>query len=553
MGEVFRARRTRLGDVVALKVLHVDDRERDLHRQFMREAQISAMLRHPHIVSVLDFGIASTVGPYLVMEHLNGPSLREQLTHRGSLPLEEVRRIAVQLASALNLAHSQGVVHRDLKPGNVMTHRYMSGEIVYKVIDFGIGALLRTDSKRWSPDRRVLVTPAYASPEQLTGLPVDARSDIYSLGVMIYELLAGRRPFVESETGSLITKHLSATPAPPTMFRREIPPSMEAAVLKALAKEPQSRWETATEFAQALSGAAPHRPPVVPISVSRLGDEYELGRFVGRGRLGSRIYEGTHRATGHAVAIRVIRREKEASWEAARSRFMREARMTPVNHPSVLRVRDYGEEAHLVYVVTDPAPGSSLREVLDRDGPLDWSRGHSLLLDLVSATRALHAHGFLVFGVTPSIIRLSTTGDRERLVVSSAGIADIGEVIAQRPALSPKVIEPDAFYLAPELLTGDKPDGRSDLFTIGVIGYEMFTGQRPFAARTLRQLFATELSGQIVDPRRYAASVPEAAARCILRCLARRPDERFADIIELESIWTACSEHRAEGISAERL
>jgi len=545
MGEVYRARRTRLGDVVAIKIVHTRSGDTGtLRRRFMAEAHLCAMLHHPYIVSVLDFGVEPSVGPYLVMEHLNGPSLRQRLEDRGAFDVPDVCRIASQVASALDLAHSQGVVHRDLKPGNVMTHHYTAGEVVYKVIDFGIGGFQARNMATTSVDdgARTLVTLAYASPEQLSGQPISERSDIYSFGITIYELLTGRRPFVASDSGSLITKHLRVLPDPPTRYRPDIPSWAEAAVLKALAKDPQSRWETASDFAQALLGGAETRPVVVAVSASRLANGYELGELVGRGRLGSYIYEGTHRATGHQVAIRVMRREQNAAWEAARTRFMREARMTPVNHPSILRVRDYGEEKDLVYVVTDFVPGFSLREELDREGAFLWNDGRPLLMDLISATRALHTQGLLAFGLTPSIIRLTTGGERERLVISSAGVAEIHEVLMRamaEPTPGQEPIDCDAFYLAPELLIGEKPDGRTDIFMIGAIGYELFTGRRPFEATTLPQLVTAAFSGEIVDPRTYTPSLPVEAALCLLRCLARRPDRRFSDAIELETAWRA--------------
>jgi serine/threonine-protein kinase len=221
---------------------------------------------------------------------------------------------------------------------------------------------------------------------------------------------------------------------------------------------------------------------------------------------------------------------------------MREARMAPINHPSILRVRDYGEEKDLVYLVTDLLPGYSLREVLDNEGPFDWTDGRPMLMDLISATRALHLHGLLAFGLTPSIIRLTADQGRDRLVISSAGVTEIREVLrpeAPKPLGRRRSIDSDAFYLAPELLISEKPDGRTDIFTIGVIGYELFTGKRPFTAKTLAQLVAAALSGKVADPRKYAPTLPPEAALCLLRCLMPRPDKRFSDCIELEDAWRA--------------
>ena len=214
--------------------------------------------------------------------------------------------------------------------------------------------------------------------------------------------------------------------------------------------------------------------------------------------------------------------------------------MAPLNHPAILRVRDYGEEPDLVYVVTDFVPGSSLRETLDRDGAFAWSEGRALLSDLISGTRALHTHGLLAFGLTPSIIRLATSGDRTRLVISSAGVSEIHEVLTRaraKPGRGKKPMDGDAYYLAPELLFGEKPDGRTDIFMIGVIGYELLTGRRPFKATTLEQLVTTELAATVTDPRTHAPLLPAEAALCLLRCLAPRPDRRFSDVIELETAW----------------
>jgi serine/threonine protein kinase len=544
MGRVYRARRTRLGDVVAIKILQTTGDDRAMLRQrFMAEARMCAALHHPHIVSVLDFGIEAGIGPYLVMEHLNGESLKQQLEARGAFAIAEVCRIATQVASALDLAHANGIVHGDIKPGNVMSHHYAAGEVVYKVIDFGIASLKKRTARttRRDDDGRTLVTVAYASPEQLRGGITSAQSDIYSLGVTLYTLLTGRLPFSASDAAALVAKHQRELPDPPTRHRPDVPPAAEAAVLKALAKDPRSRWDTASEFAQALAGAAAVRVPVVAASTSRLTNGYELGDLIGRGRLGSDIHDGIHRATGHRVAIRIMRRRGRDQWEAARTRFLREARMTPVNHPSVLRVRDYGEETDLVYVVTDFVPGSSLREVMDRAGGLPWTRGRPLLVDLISSVRALHTHGLLAFGITPSIIRVTSDGDRERLVISLAGVSELREVLvrgASDSARKRERVHCDAFYLAPELLIGEKPDGRTDVFAIGVLGYELFSGRRPFGAKTWRQLLTAEVSGRIDDPRAYAPSLPTQAALCLLRCLETRPDRRFADAIELESAWS---------------
>ena len=169
MGEVYRAQRIRLGDEVAIKFIRADAGEDPRSRDsFMSEARASAALRHPNVVSVLDFGIDSARGPFLVMEYLNGPSVAQEIAASGPLDVRTASRILSDLASALDLAHSIGLVHRDLKPANIVTHRYDNGEVVYKIIDFGISMMLRGTDAATALDRgRVLGSLPYASPEQL--------------------------------------------------------------------------------------------------------------------------------------------------------------------------------------------------------------------------------------------------------------------------------------------------------------------------------------------------------------------------------------------------
>jgi len=196
MGEVYRARRTRLGDIVAIKIIRPRSGDTPaLRKRFMEnEARMCAMLHHPYIVSVLDFGVETGIGPYLVMEYLNGSSLKQQLDDRGAFDVPDVCRIASQIASALDLAHSQGIVHRDLKPGNVMLTR--SGA---KLLDFGLARATAesslvpgpedqaTEAKPLTAAGTVLGTYQYMAPEQLAGAEAGPRTDIFTLGTVLYE------------------------------------------------------------------------------------------------------------------------------------------------------------------------------------------------------------------------------------------------------------------------------------------------------------------------------------------------------------------------------
>ncbi len=387
MGEVYRARRVLLGDEVAVKIINTTGRnEQVLRRRFMRESQTCAQLRHPNIVAIHDFSIAAGGLPYLVMEYLNGASVREELAAMGPWSLARVQQEIPPICSAIQIAHDREIIHRDIKPGNIVGHHFETGETVYKIIDFGLAEIIAASTTDQLTDsNRFVGTVDYASPEQLQGETVTPSADIYSLGAVVFELLTGRPPFVGPSTLTVVTQHLCSQPPGLTELCPGLPKWLDSTVRKALAKNPQDRYATVTEFGQALLAETERtgfRSAPAP-GLSALQEKYDLGPLLGSGRLGSQVYAGTHRALGLPVAIRVLRRQGRRDWEAVRQRFLKEARALQVPHPSILQVRDFGLEGDLLYVITDLIAGTSLREYLRLHGPLDWQRLTPLGLQLI--------------------------------------------------------------------------------------------------------------------------------------------------------------------------
>ncbi|MGH9313410.1 MAG: serine/threonine-protein kinase, partial [Vicinamibacterales bacterium] len=249
MGAVYRARRTRLGDEVAVKVVLPADDSRTLRERFLRESRAAAGLHHPNIVSILDYSVDAGGRPFLVMELLTGPSLREEIAVAGALGADAVRRFVPPICAALQMAHDAGIVHRDIKPGNIVAHRF-GAERAYKLVDFGLAALRETasDETRLTGAFMFVGTIAYAAPEQVEGQLADARTDVYSLASVVYEMLTGRPPYGAGGVYATLAQQASGTLLAPSQVRAELPSSLDDIVLKGLARDRSARWASAAEF-----------------------------------------------------------------------------------------------------------------------------------------------------------------------------------------------------------------------------------------------------------------------------------------------------------------
>ena len=282
MATVYAAEDTRLGRKVALKILRPEQAQDDTFRaRFKREAEAVASLNNPAIVAVYDTGSYNpsqdgeessseegTAIPYIVMEYVEGHTLRSILSRGGHLPVRDALGYSEQLLGALQYSHSMGIIHRDIKPANIMVLERTSEDIAkgqpgqIKVMDFGISRAIEEAGEALTKANVVMGSARYMSPEQVSGKDVDARSDLYSAACVIYEMIAGRSPFDAESNVDLAAKHLSDAPEPPSKFTPlEVPAGLDAVILKGLAKNPDERYQSAAEFAQAL------------VSVVRPGEE----------------------------------------------------------------------------------------------------------------------------------------------------------------------------------------------------------------------------------------------------------------------------------------
>ena len=267
MGCVYRATHVLMEKVIAVKVLHpalaADDK---IVQRFTREAKAASRISHPHAINVTDFGESDNGVVYLVMEYLRGRTLKDIVRSGGPMTLQRTVEIVRQVAGALDVAHNEGVVHRDLKSDNIMLEEATGGDWA-KVLDFGIAKIQETERSVHETDpgltapNLIIGTPQYMSPEQCSqASAIDARSDIYSFGVIIYEMLAGHVPFTGDSPTAIMMRHIQDAPPSILEERKDLPAEVGRVVARALAKRPEDRFQKATELAAALASAAEGAP-----------------------------------------------------------------------------------------------------------------------------------------------------------------------------------------------------------------------------------------------------------------------------------------------------
>jgi serine/threonine-protein kinase len=418
MGVVYRAEQPVLERSVAIKLLRADGcRSEEAVSRFYTEARAASRLNHPNSVSVLDFGVTDDAVPYLVMEYVPGIEVGTLLQREPFMPLPRVCHIVEAVLAALGEAHELGVVHRDLKPENILVTSRSDGERV-KVVDFGLARLLQATvgdaPRRWTMPGFTMGTPAYMSPEQIAGDDVDGRSDLYAVGVILFEMLCGRQPFIDASVRRLRIKHLKDPPPDPCTVAPpgRVPPAIGRVVLRALEKDPDDRYATAYDMgialrdARRLSSSPPRR--------------YEIARSHDSSPMVPHVcpVEALDRTARHVLAAAMVL-GTSASVEAldalvpgARRALdvLSRRRMVGIRRGTVILDESVRER---VAALTRPAVVRRLH-----DGALAWHADHGSCL----AIRAAHA----VHGSDPliALVLLEQVG-RAAAAASDAGAATV--------------------------------------------------------------------------------------------------------------------------------
>lgn len=256
MAIVFAAERLHIGDLAAVKYLHPAFCGDELKkRRFQLEAYTTSAVKHPNVVVVYDFDVTPSGCPYMVLELLRGTTLASLLKRTRIISLNKVLAIMEPVCMALSLAHQKSILHRDLKPSNVFLHQLEDGTEVIKLIDFGIGKNLEAKDGQLTQEGFIIGTPEYIAPERYTGTNIDERSDIYSLGILLFRMLTGRVPFTGKTPTEVLQKHLKEPVPAPNTFNPSIPQEVSEVILRALAKSPENRFSSCESLLSALRRA----------------------------------------------------------------------------------------------------------------------------------------------------------------------------------------------------------------------------------------------------------------------------------------------------------
>jgi eukaryotic-like serine/threonine-protein kinase len=268
MGVVVAATHVDLGQLVALKLMHADKEEApEMRARFLREARAAVRLKSQHIAKVLDVGTDENDMPYIAMEFLEGQDLAVILKKKGRQSFDDAVEYILQACEAVGEAHAAGIVHRDLKPANMFLTRDVSGAACIKVLDFGISKVMGAELTL-TQEAQALGSPMYMSPEALgSAKGVDTRTDIWALGIILYQLVAGKTPFHESTMGQLCTRIVIGSPTPLAEYRPDAPPGFEAVIHRCLQRDRDQRYENVAAFAHAI---APFAPPRARVYVERI-------------------------------------------------------------------------------------------------------------------------------------------------------------------------------------------------------------------------------------------------------------------------------------------
>ncbi len=555
MGAVYKAHDHELDRMVALKVIRPElAGHPDILRRFKQELILARQVTHKNVVRIFDLGTADG-RKFITMDFVEGRDLKSVLNERGKLPAVEAVPIAQQICRGLEAAHVEGVVHRDLKPQNIMVDD--AGRVW--LMDFGLARSMELSGL--TRTGVLMGTPDYMSPEQARAEKVDARSDLFSLGIIFFEMLTGRLPFQADTLMAKLLQRVQQRAVVVTEIDPTIPAGVSAVVAKCLEPDVTKRYQTIREILDDLSGdtktmgpsgsslgasSTPSGSPSQASSISlaelgpgsQFGPRYHIESVIGEGGMG-KVYKAHDSDLDRTVALKLVRPElaKDAS---SLQRFKQELLLASrISHRNILRIHDLGDVEGVKFISMAFVQGMDLHDLIAKQGRLPTERAVNIAKQLAGALEAAHAEGVVHRDLKPrnvlidvdDHIYVSDFGLAKSLDADKTGMTRVGEVLG-----TPR-------YMSPEQAESKTADNRSDIYSLGIIFYEMFTGEVPFTGESSLQVMFQHVQQQPKDPRLLNRELPEYLATIILKCLEKDPALRYQNakqlLEDLESVTPA--------------
>jgi serine/threonine protein kinase len=546
MGSVYRARHVYLDEQRAIKLIQTQLAEsEDFVNRFIREAKTLAKLRHPNLVQLYEFGTLESNSFFMVLEFLQGESVLQRIQKIQRIPIQHALRIIREAAMGLEAAHQKGIIHRDLSPDNLFLVQIESGMETTKVIDFGIARPTAKETQRFTRTNMFIGKLEYMSPELCGQLSededLDQRADIYSLGVTLYHMLTGRLPFTSNTPQGFMYKHLNENARPLSSHADcgPFPPELDYFVTKAMAKLRENRHASMKEVIDHLnkieSSLTPtvHSPawtaPALPTPGSFFANRYLIEKRIGEGGMGT-VFKATDRMLDISVAIKTLNRELVSN-ETNLNRLKREVILArKVAHPNVCRLYDIGEVGGVHYVSMEFVEGQTLSEILHHQGLLPEQQTIEIMRQVLNALGAAHSQGIIHRDLKPQNIMIDRTGRAMMMDFGISFSAEAGHLTQTGMMVgTPR-------YMAPEQFKEQGSDHRADLYSAGIILYEMVSGRAPFDAKTAASMMYAHLHTPPPRPSQFCHVGPQLES-IILRALEKDPSKRFQNTQEFLSAF----------------
>ena len=497
-GTLYKAQDTVLARPVLVR--RFAEQEKNITRNILEQTRIVSGLIHSNILTIYDSG-KDEDHYFVCMEYVEGPTLRQRLS-QGSLEVSQVCEIVSQLCLGLSFAHKKKVIHKNLCPENI----YCASGNHIKIANFGIDA-------KWEKGS-TFVSKQYASPERILGQRVDARTDLYSLGIVLYEMLYGKAPFAGQDVE---LQHLKQAPAFPDTHPLPVPVFLLKIMQKCLHKDPKRRYHNADQILEELEVS-----DIVAGMI--LNQRYEIIKEIGLGGMGH-VYKARDRDLDEIVALKVLRAEISTD-PVIQKRFLREIKVTRmIAHPHVVKVFDTGRYKGSRYISMEYIEGISIDEWLKKTKP-DFKTMLAILVKTMQGVQAAHAQGIVHRDLKPQNVMIDKSQNPHVLDFGIARSMDNVDATSGQIMGSPK-------YMSPEQIQGKDLDVRSDQYALGVLMFYMFTGEEPFTGEDPRTIVLKHLSQPPPDMLKLRPDLPDWLHKVILKTLEKDRNQRYSSLKEV--------------------